>query len=591
MYKQKEKAILRVLLEKKAFMTSTQLSQRTGISQRSIRDIIASLKKSLKTQQDFYLISKPHYGYAIRFHDETKRLLYQERLDLVSNHLKHTNSLQRLILICMHLTMSKETVRIEDLEEALFISRTQVSASLKAYRSFLESFFVYVDIIFGKGIIMHGAEGDIRRSMGKLFLMHMAELLENENDDIYINEFMSVYKRLKQTMTDTLKKERKSISTRVIENLSINTAVSLCRQKNGYFLYDMAMEDYAFPNDLKKKIHLLLQQEQLPYMPSEEAALCYFYYSQNDPADYRFHPLTHVVDELNERSLCYVEEKTGFPLSAYPEFKKEMKAWLKDFLNQCALGYYAYAVDRREEIVNPIAYHLAKMYIDFIDDIAKIEFDHEQILRVSRIFYSMLYQIEPITLKVSLCGAESNTEKQVIQEKLSNMFIKTITFTSKPEDVDVLLCLDQRIDRHHVCLSIPYALDPLSCYRLFQQMEELRKMKLYRQFNIRINKRYLKEYTNRSIEKEMESSMIAYAPQHKLCAVHWGNQIQEYQVHIGIDPDIKENRIIIEKLQKPLLLKENKVTYILYVYTPVSYMQILANQLFLNDIFLAMKEG
>lgn len=581
MYNLREKSILRILIEKNDFVTSEQLSQLSGINQRTIRDIMHKLRQSLQFEREFYMISRPRYGYRIVFHDENNRLIYCEKEDTISSNLKDTTSNQRLILICLHLMMQVKTVKIEELEEILFLSRTQVISALNSFRKFLEPFYVYIDPVYSKGIELIGSEADIRRGIAKFILINLAELKGNEYEDELLDEVMNVYHNIKARVNIYNEKYSALYSQRVIENITINLTVANCRIAQNHLLIDLFVNEEIIDEILiNKELKRLANDFHFDDNYDQLNAFCYLFLPRERKKQLIIHPLCNVSEELVLKSIKNIDEKTGFHLQENKALITSLHIFLSQILNESIIGYYCEEFKDNLDKAG-LSFQLAKLFVANIDEISKIEFDQEQIYIISHYFKLALNMIHLDKLKVQIVCMKGKLEKELLLNTLLSRFSDMIEIVNSFEIVDCLLCLEPIELKNIPTIHTNIQLNAKDCYLLQNKFYELQKNKLYKQLNISISERKEIDIKNiNDIEKKIHLNDFGELKD----TLSWSEIIDDKIIYFLIDEKFKNNQIIVEKLNKALNYKGNKVKYIIHVYTLKDAIYLLGNYLFFNDL-------
>lgn len=582
MYNLREKAILRILIVKNDFVTSEQLSQLSGINRRTIRDIMYKLKQSLQFEKEFYMLSRPRYGYRIIFHDESSRLIYCEKEDTMSSNLKDTTSNQRLILICLHLMMQVKTVKIEELEEILYLSRTQVTSALKSFRKFLEPFYVYIDPVYSKGIELIGSEADIRRSIAKFLLINLAELKSNEYADALLDEVMSVYQNIKDRIVIYNETHSALYTQRMIENITINLTVANCRMMRNHFLNDFfvnqnMIEEVLINADLKKLASDFHFDDNIDQLN----AFCYLFLSEQSKSQLIIHPLCNVIEELVLKSMRNIDKKTGFLLRNNKALISSLQPFLSQLLNESIIGYYCETFMADFDKVG-LSLQLAKLFVANIEEIAKIEFDQEQLFDISHYFKLALNMIHLDKLKVKIISTKGELENNLFSNSLLSRFLNRIEIVDSLKEVDCLLCLEPMEMKKVPVINTNIQLNAKDCYLLQNKFYELQKIKLYKQLSISISER--KEIDLKNLN-DMEKKIYLDRYEKTENTLIWLEIIDDKLIYFWIDEQFERNQIIVEKLNKTLNYKGNRVNYIIHVYTLKEANYLIANYLFFDDLF------
>ena len=486
MYTQKEKSILQILFEKNKYVTSEELSQFTGISKRSIRDVISKLKMTLANEKAFYLISKPRKGYMIRFYDENDRLVYKEKIGIVSKNLNNTNLIQREILVYLHLTLGNGLIKIDEIEDILYLSRTQINNVINALRTCLEPFYVSVDTIPAKGIALKGFESDIRRSMAKLFLINFSELINNEYEDSILSSFLNLYRKIRLQVENIYKNDSKVLSIE-IDNMAINLTVAASRIQNNYYLDDY--DFWAFENiSNNQDIENIKQKYNFSVNKAEESILYYILEAQHK--NKHLHPFTNVSMDLVYGSLNQIKNKLGIELTNQTVLIKSLNSFLLNKLNESVVGIYTIYSKKNLTIAN-LSIMLSSFFIRYIDDVAKVDIDDGYQMYIAKCFDNVISTYPLPKIKILVLGYDNEAEGKKIEWELQKFFSHLVELVPNSNEAECIICASdlQYIDK--AIINIDSCLNPTDKYYLLNRLVEIQKKKIYDYFGIRFYKSYI----------------------------------------------------------------------------------------------------
>ena len=147
-------------------ITAEQLALLSRSSVRTVKNDLAMLKKQLADEETATIESYKSKGYLIKPIHEwlyVKLLMNIEAMMRVfyNRSIEVTN--RRMYILQRILT--EETVLIDDICEALFVSRSAIAKDIEWATQFLESYDLTVQSIPGKGLVMKGEEKKIRNAM------------------------------------------------------------------------------------------------------------------------------------------------------------------------------------------------------------------------------------------------------------------------------------------------------------------------------------------------------------------------------------------------------------------------------------------
>lgn len=581
MYDYKEKLILSILIEKNTYVSSQELAVLSGINKRSIRDVCASLKKTTRKETDFYIHSKPHYGYKAVFYDEAKRDIYRRQIDIVIKNPKEAFSNQRQVLLCLHLMMEPhQIIKIEDLEQLLYLSRTQVNTALQVFKTHLEVFFVYIEMVPGKGIKVIGAENDIRRSIVKLILLYFEELMGNESEDVCFCAFKSLYYKVYEATKQIFHKRCQSVAKKKLEIIAVNISVLLCRVKNNHLLNTIFVENSdSWTQD--EFFISFLQSQGITYYENEQKAIQYYFLSEREQTGHNLHPLAVISEEIVAHALQDISTKTGLCLYTSKELICSLSVELKRILNESILGFYHTYQMRKNE--RPIYFikHFVEMFVEYLVNIAKIEIDEVQKKYIMRCFFCIIAMKPLPSLRVCLAGYESEIQKQYYVSSIEKNMKEIVHIsTSDDEDVDVILSIAEQYYANKPIIYL-HTMDA----SLKEQLFEIQKQLFYRQYHIEITEKKDVFYSSlKNLEQEKEFRIKSYLKKDISDYLVWEDFVQGIYFHIYISDEISKYRMFVEKMEKVLVKRKEKLNYSIFCFVPKEEKTVMAALHFLNDL-------
>lgn len=290
--------------------------------------------------------------------------------------------------------------------------------------------------------------------------------------------------------------------------------------------------------------------------------------------------MCNVSEELVLKSIKNIDEKTGFHLQENKALITSLHIFLSQILNESIIGYYCEEFKDNLDKAG-LSFQLAKLFVANIDEISKIEFDQEQIYIISHYFKLALNMIHLDKLKVQIVCMKGKLEKELLLNTLLSRFSDMIEIVNSFESVDCLLCLEPIELKNIPTIHTNIQLNAKDCYLLQNKFYELQKNKLYKQLNISISERKEIDIKNiNDIEKKIHLNDFGELKD----TLSWSEIIDDKIIYFLIDEKFKNNQIIVEKLNKALNYKGNKVKYIIHVYTLKDAIYLLGNYLFFNDL-------
>lgn len=163
----RERRIISMLLEERAPLTNKELSVALGVSDRTIRNDIASVNES--SEKEGYAIQSGNDGYYIRV-EETEWFRKLVKKEEESMQAVYEDAFLRRLYILFQLLWIDIPVTMNDLSYAVFCSRTTVAKDIAGIREMLNG-QNGVELVAGReGIVLQGKESSRRDLIGRILL-------------------------------------------------------------------------------------------------------------------------------------------------------------------------------------------------------------------------------------------------------------------------------------------------------------------------------------------------------------------------------------------------------------------------------------
>ena len=163
-------------------LTADELGKKLAVSSRTIKSEMAEVRSELK-KVGAELQAKRNEGYSLVIVDKQVFDDFYAQLVLRSSIMNNYYALDgqaRFLYITRKLVSSSKYVRIEDLADEMFISRSALQKSLTEAMIFLKSFHLEWENRKGLGIRCYGKEYHVRIAMTELFAVHFHKAVLND---------------------------------------------------------------------------------------------------------------------------------------------------------------------------------------------------------------------------------------------------------------------------------------------------------------------------------------------------------------------------------------------------------------------------
>lgn len=167
MLNKKETQIIQsLILNKERYVTSKELAETLGCSDRTVRTYYKTLLDKLINYPELELLSKQGHGYKLVITDEDA---YDEFLE--ENHINDFTVTQQQVsdindrykYLLNKLLFEQNDIYFDDLAAELFVSRSTLSSDFKKIRQKFQPYHLKIESRANKGIYITGLERDKRR--------------------------------------------------------------------------------------------------------------------------------------------------------------------------------------------------------------------------------------------------------------------------------------------------------------------------------------------------------------------------------------------------------------------------------------------
>lgn len=230
MLNDKEILILETLLDADKELNSYEIADLTGLSTRTIRYDINSLKDILKLY-DGEIVSKPNKGYKLYLKHKEKFKKILENLKDKSRDIP-INSKERVDYLFTRLILSDDYIKLDDIAEEIHISRNVLSKDLKIVRNNCNKYDLKIIAKANLGIKLVGNEIDKRKCMSEYFFHESVTVFSNlKGVGIDSKEMFNLVENIKSIVIDFLFEYKIKLYGVAFENLVAHISIAIYRIK------------------------------------------------------------------------------------------------------------------------------------------------------------------------------------------------------------------------------------------------------------------------------------------------------------------------------------------------------------------------
>jgi lichenan operon transcriptional antiterminator len=232
--KTREASILKELMGAKSPLTSEEIATVINVTSRTVRNDIKELE-SIISRHGATIKSVRGMGYELLIHNDVKfRELLQEQFQ---KNLYEGGSLPntpegRSIYLIKRLLLTEDYLKIEELAEELYISKSTIQSDFRDVKKILETYDILLESRPNYGIKIKGEELKLRFCMSE-FIFNRNEsftYLDSREISILPAEDMT---GIKEVIVEQIKCHKISLSDISLDNLVIHIAIALKRIEHG----------------------------------------------------------------------------------------------------------------------------------------------------------------------------------------------------------------------------------------------------------------------------------------------------------------------------------------------------------------------
>ncbi len=260
------------LLDKEEYRTAASLAGQLEVSEKTARTRIRELHDLLE-KHGAGVVSKPRFGYRLEITDQASFDAYINEQQQ-SNEWIPEKRKERSEYLLAYLIARNSYIRIEELCDFLYVSKSTLTNSLRSTESILKNYRLSIDRRPNYGIKITGLEFDIRRLMIDYFIrQHSLPNINVTHQDQEIAHMSSMVRQL-------LKSYEIFISEMSYGNFVEYLYISWKRMKSGHYLepdtervVDTGIKEKMF---IKELVSVMQEWGQVSHTKAEEDYLCLY---------------------------------------------------------------------------------------------------------------------------------------------------------------------------------------------------------------------------------------------------------------------------------------------------------------------------
>lgn len=315
----REILILKHLINAQRPLSSELLAVILGTSPKTVRNSMSVVNDILKIAGGAKILSKTGSGYTLEIMDENEFRVFMQTFNAkyLDAYWVPNEASERVEYIVRRLLMSETHLKMEQLMEALFISRVTLSKDLREARRLLKTYHLRIEHRAKYGLKIVGKEMHFR--------VALVDYLDADEDMNNIDDLMHppLHKYDAKLMTEKIVKlllsYGVSMSTNSLRKLVKLVTVSEFRRSKGHLIVLSDEDTLNLPSKVEYEIAKAFYQDmwdEIGHIPEREIAfMAIFIISRrNMMKEEPFSVLREALYmDYSKRLLSYLEEKLGLP--------------------------------------------------------------------------------------------------------------------------------------------------------------------------------------------------------------------------------------------------------------------------------------
>lgn len=235
-------------------MTSKELAETLGCSDRTVRTYYKTLLDKLINYPELELLSEQGHGYKLVITDEDA---YAEFLE--ENHINDFTVTQQQVsdindrykYLLNKLLFEQNDIYFDDLAAELFVSRSTLSSDFKKIRQKFQPYHLKIESRANKGIYITGLERDKRRFIMDHFINSgFINTMHSYVDNELLNQKIS-FEELTIIVLDECREGNLKLSDFVLQNLVIHISLAMRRIVEGFRITRLPVNDIDYLKEKK----------------------------------------------------------------------------------------------------------------------------------------------------------------------------------------------------------------------------------------------------------------------------------------------------------------------------------------------------
>lgn len=415
------------------------------VSERTVKSDLEELKNFAQAS-GCVLHSRKGHGYWLEVLDEKIFNPVKDQLYYQFSELNYTKEYEtRANEIARRLLVQTDFIKLDDLADQMFLSRSSIKNSLREVRKLLESFKLELESKPGYGVKVKGLEINIRFCMLELFINHHATSVSFLEDSEYLSFFDTDIERvgaMRHIFLKTLRESTNRICDHYTHRVVRYISMMHLRHSRGFHLHFTettkevlrTMSEYNTASQVLKDIRVTfteLVDDENEIFGIELLLLMWNDLTDTDSLQERYSLFYEDVGNLADKIIHEIDFKWNVNFNLIPETRQALIAGLIPSFTVVyfhAIGYRMIGrhVENNALSSSPICVSFARTAAKVLLNEYNTKLKAHEILNLAGRFYYCLnkihYDYKP--RRVLLSAQSGNQSCSIIRDKMLNKFGK-----------------------------------------------------------------------------------------------------------------------------------------------------------------------
>lgn len=441
----REKRVLEILEQYKA-CSANEIARHIGVTSRTVLNYIKNINELIGKDVAEIVFTKNRKYIIQKKNTETfqKILSFNEKNNL-------TIPEERVKEIIRILLEKKEMIRLEDLAESLYISRTTLVKDLKRVSKIFKKYNIKLKGKPNSGIEVIGTEINMRFCLSQ-FYFNQKCIMNNRSQKIY--NFFKHKELIEKILEKIFKQTGFKVAWEDFENIVLHISIALERYKNGNSIEQFPEKIYIKDKSKEYLISVYIREELKKEigieLPKEEIMYIYLHLLGRKPVEEMIESEGNIeikseVKKLVSMMLDEINRATGF----YMKDDEELIWGLELHLN-FAINRIIFNMNIRNPLFlevkkkYPLAYELATIGASVIEKELNVKVDEHEISYIAIHIGSYIernnYKYKDIQRVALVCGTGLGTAQLMLVKikKVLGDLQEIKTFSSSTLEPDIL---------------------------------------------------------------------------------------------------------------------------------------------------------